>query len=307
MPSTLQYRPTLIDTLITTERINSYKRVFNTTNDVELVGVYLWNTYVSSVIYPLISTAEITLRNSIDAALVEKVGTFWWAANKLKYLSFVPGNTPPHSVKSIQTNLANAYSRALSDKRKRYQISGKVSLKHSDIIAKCEFSTWEFILDNEFMGNNLIWPSKLGTVFKGPWTNTHANIFLSNTKDLVGVVREFRNRLFHNEPIWKKYGIGTEARALTYLNESVAKILSLIELVNPEKVRLLEKNGFVKSAYRACTAQEITRFKHLAQRHEINSIQDLTTIVNLCNANNEIHQANMSQQNQYKFFIYPEY
>lgn len=45
MPHTLQYRPVLIDALISNERINSYQSVFHPANDVELMGVYLWNAH----------------------------------------------------------------------------------------------------------------------------------------------------------------------------------------------------------------------------------------------------------------------
>ena len=39
MPRTLQYRPTLIDELISNERINSYQNVFQPASDIELMGV----------------------------------------------------------------------------------------------------------------------------------------------------------------------------------------------------------------------------------------------------------------------------
>ena len=69
IPHTLQYRPLLIDTLISNERINSYRSVFRPANDVELMGVYLWNTHVCGALYPLIGAVEVTLRNAIDQAL----------------------------------------------------------------------------------------------------------------------------------------------------------------------------------------------------------------------------------------------
>jgi hypothetical protein len=44
MPHTVQYRPLLIDELISTHRIASYSRVFSVKSDAELVGAYLWNS-----------------------------------------------------------------------------------------------------------------------------------------------------------------------------------------------------------------------------------------------------------------------
>ena len=79
MPHTLQYRPVLIDVLHSNERVGSYQAVFHPTNDVELMGVYLWNAHVCGALYPLMGAVEVTLRNAIDQALAADLGRFWWA------------------------------------------------------------------------------------------------------------------------------------------------------------------------------------------------------------------------------------
>lgn len=91
MPHTLQYRPLLIDTFITNERISSYQTVFQPANDVELMGAYLWNAHVCGALYPLMGAVEVTLRNAIDQALVADLGRFWWAGGKLRYRSYAAG------------------------------------------------------------------------------------------------------------------------------------------------------------------------------------------------------------------------
>ncbi|EPM84159.1 Abi-like family protein 1, partial [Pseudomonas syringae pv. actinidiae ICMP 19068] len=55
MPHTIQYRPWLINELISSQRIASYSKVFSTQNDAELVGAYLWNSHVCAALYPLLS------------------------------------------------------------------------------------------------------------------------------------------------------------------------------------------------------------------------------------------------------------
>jgi len=81
---------------------------------VELMGVYLWNVHVCSALYPLIAAVEISLRNTIDQALV--------AAHQ-------------------------------------------------------------------------------------------AGLILAHVRRMVATLRDFRNRLFHHEPAWKRYGVLTEADA----------------------------------------------------------------------------------------------
>ncbi len=57
------------------------------------------------------------------------------------------------------------------------------------------------------MGTNLIWPKHLGKVFTGIYPSNKMSVVLAHIKNLVKTVREFRNRVSHHEPIWKKYGV----------------------------------------------------------------------------------------------------
>jgi len=305
MPQTLIYRPILIDELITNNRIGSYINVFSPQNDIELMGVYLWNSHVCGAIYPLIGAAEVALRNSIDQAIHSSLGPFWWSGSKLKYKSFSPGGPLPWPVKCVRENLATATNNYKKEKKKRYHIPGNVVPDHAGSVAKTEFSTWEFILDNEFMGNNLIWPGHLGKVFKGTWPSTHASTVLTHARDLVGNIREFRNRLFHHEPAWKRYGVNTEADAISHLHEKIDKIIQLLNLINPEKTRMLEKNRIINAAQRACSSQEIRRFQHLVRTHKIKSIGRFVELADNCSQNNEIIQAKIYKGRQSKFLIIP--
>lgn len=304
MPQTLQYRPTLIE-LISNERIGSYQTVFKPANDIELMGVYLWNAHVSGAIYPIIGAAEITLRNAIDRALLPRLGKFWWAGSKLRYHSFVSGMPAPRPVQAVRDNFAKATQKFKAEQRNRYAISGHIVPTHHGVMAKTEFSTWEFMLDQEFMGDGLIWPSRLGTVFAGPWPTSQAATMLTHVRDLVSTVRDFRNRLFHHEPAWKRFGVLTEADALAHLQEKIGKIESLMTLIHPENLRLLEKNGFLDTARRACSSHEIRRFQHLAETHKVNSLGKLQTLVDRCGQDNRVIAAKLYLGRRRRFVLTP--
>lgn len=304
MPKTLQYRPTLIE-LISNERIASYQNVFHPANDVELMGVYLWNAYVSGAIYPVIGAAEITLRNAIDRALRAHLGNFWWSGHRLRYRSFVRNTPPPHPVQAVRDNFVKATRKFINEQRSRYSVTGQIAPNHHGVMAKTEFSTWGFILDHEFMGNGLIWPSRLGTVFAGNWPSTHASTVLTFAQNLVSTVRDFRNRLFHHEPAWKRFGVLTEADALQHLQEKIGKIESLIALIHPENLRLLERNGLLDTARRACTSHEIRRFQHLTQTHKVSSMNKLQALVDRCGAENSVITAKLYSGRQRIFYISP--
>lgn len=306
MPKTLQYRPKLIDELISNERINSYKTVFSPNDDVELMGVYLWNTHVCGAIYPLVCAAEITLRNSIDQALTASLGKFWWAKDTLPYKSFNPKEPEkaPKPVQNLRKNFSRAAETYMSERKKRYRIKHVVA-QHHCIIAKTDFSTWQLILDDEFMGDKLIWPSRLGTAFAGTWPSKQASTTLVYSRDLVKTIREFRNRIFHHEPAWKRFGVSTEADAIKNLHEKIGKIESLISLIHPENSKLLEKNWLLKNAYRACSSNEIRRFQHLTKTHKIKSISDLRVLVGACIQENSISKVKFYHGIDQDFLIVP--
>lgn len=277
MPHTITYRPQLIDSLITNDRLNSYANVFQHTNDAELVGAYLWNGHACSALYPLLGAVEIALRNSVDHALTNHLGRFWWRIPTLHFRSFGHGNLP-HAVHAIRNNFSSAATSVTSEKKRRYNIR-VYTPSHSEVVAKTEFSTWEFIFDQEFLGDALIWPACLGSVLTGSWPSTSARTTLSHTKDLVKTIREFRNRVFHHEPAWKKFGVSTEADAINHLHEKIGKIEELLTLISPEKTKLLEKNRLISNAYRACSISELHRYQRKVTSVNIKSIGKLARTV----------------------------
>ena len=167
MPGTLRYRPTPIDVLVTQPRMSSYRTVFQPANDIELMGVYLWNTHVCGIIYPLIGMAEISLRNSIDQALTGTLGKFWWSVSRLRYRSFAQGVSPPKVVSAVRDNFSAAGSKYIVEKRRRYNVRGHVVRNHHGVIAKTELSTFRprpRSHDAELSESNLSLRTRLETI-----------------------------------------------------------------------------------------------------------------------------------------------
>lgn len=118
------------------------------------MGVYLWNAHVCGALYPLMGAVEVTLRNAVDQALMADLGRFWWTGGKLRYPSFAPGVDGPYAVQAVRDNFAKAIHPHLrgpsSAAAMRYAAASLRTMRC--VIAKMEFSTWEFLLDDEFMG-----------------------------------------------------------------------------------------------------------------------------------------------------------
>uniref|UniRef100_A0A486XVQ3 Tiorf34 protein n=1 Tax=Rheinheimera sp. BAL341 TaxID=1708203 RepID=A0A486XVQ3_9GAMM len=305
MPRSINYRPSLIDELITNERLNSYASVFKHADDAELVGAYIWNMHVCASLYPLLTTAEVTLRNSIDTALTRSLGRFWWSQNRLHYKSFSQGRNEPFVVSAIKQNFSKAFNQVTRDKRDRYSIRN-ARPTHHEIIAKTEFSTWEFILDHEFMGPNLIWPAQLGSVFRGVWPTSRAANMLSSTKDLVKTIREFRNRVSHHEPVWKRFSVHTEQDAITHLHEKIDKIKQLVLLISPEKEQLVIRSGLLSSAERMCSISELRRFQHNIETVKIKSIAKLSKLSQKASDENAVKKIVLYKYGKTQFLLHPD-
>ncbi len=158
------------------------------------------------------------------------------------------------------------------------------------------------------MGNNLIWPKNMGKLIRSPWPNSNASKALSHLRDLVKDVREFRNRLFHHEPAWKKFGVLTEQDALLHLQQKIAKIEELLKLVAPEKILLLEKSRILDNVRRACSVQEIRRFQHRTAVSKINSMTKLRAIAQQASAQNAMQKIVLYQRAKRKkavFYLVP--
>lgn len=250
----------VINGVITRERLNSYIGVFGCVNDDQIMGAYYWNVAMCSALYSLITAAEVTIRNSVDSALQPTLGSRWWSGSKLHYKSYAHGAPPPDLIQKLRKNFANAHRSVQREKEKRYQITGVIP-SHHEVIAKTDFATWEYILDEEFLSPGLIWPQHLRKVFRGTWPDPSDKITLRTAREAVADIRLLRNRVHHNEPAWKAHGVVDANDAVQYVRGKIAKIVSLLALIEPAKVDVLTKSGVLAHANRVATVAEILRYQ----------------------------------------------
>ncbi|WP_354677499.1 CAAX protease [Cupriavidus plantarum] len=294
MPRSLPYRPLLIERLITATRLKSYETVFGTHDDLELVGAYLWNSAVAATFLPVLSAAEITLRNAVDAALRPALGEFWWRATTLHFRSFKIDGPVPGDVKGLRDNFAAATKLVKRDRKDRYG-RADYAPSHHDIIAKTNFSTWEYILSSDFAGDNLIWPKHLGKVFAGPWPFPKARKTLTHARLLVSNLRCFRNRLSHHEPLWKTSGVHSARSAMAHLHEKIDAAEYLLQLIHPASLALLQKSGILPALRRTCREEELKRYQHASVEHRIGCLRDLQLAVTESLSNNRTVDARVSE------------
>ncbi|MCC5043748.1 MULTISPECIES: CAAX protease [Xanthomonas] len=280
MPRTIPYRPVLIDELITTSRIYSYENVFTYRDDAELVGAYLWNANACAGLYPLVQMVEVSLRNAIDSALSSNNNRLWWARGRLRYASFQPGTSEPVKIRNIRSHFEGAANKVRQDKQERY--GSRTYPTHAEIVAKTDFVMWEWMLDPEFYGNSLFWPGHLNAVFRGDWQGRTDLEQLTHARDQIRSIRKFRNRLFHHEPAWKKFGVNGAHDAVNHLQERVGQLSDFLSLMHPDLQALAVKSHLISLAQIACSAGELRRFQYQVREHTIGSKRGLKELVRKC-------------------------
>ena len=270
MPQSSNYSP--IIPLISTPRLDSYKVTFKTINDFDLYGVYIWAQHASASLYPIIQNLEITLRNAIDNEAQARFGTYWW-----NRISFAPGWQANLFLDSIQ-KAENKLTKSWDDlERKRLRIRGRGPLptpppvwSHDQIIAATEFSAWQFILVDAFKSprpaDNLqyLWPLSISRAFKNhAIINNSQNTVRGDLINAIKELRDYRNRLFHHEPIWTKDPSVVDPRtAINTIRNKINKIEILIKAIDTRKSDILHKVGLFSHARRICSENELSIYRY---------------------------------------------
>lgn len=252
-------------------RLIPYRLTFDISNDHELMGAYLWSQHTASALYPLFHFVEIFVRNSIDKEAKKRFGEFWW--DKIDY------NDTEHTsrkfisnIENAKENLRKAWIKAEKKKSrsKSYQTLENEcpNFSHDQIVAATEFSTWTFILTNGFVkprheqnsNKKYLWPKSLGKIFKNfNILDSSPYKALKPLHDNLTDIRNYRNRIFHHEPIWIKGDTSNlnSIRAIETIRHKVSKMEDFIKIVDPNLHKELMEMNLFNNVRRICSIQEL--------------------------------------------------
>lgn len=166
-------------------------------------------------LYPITQHVEISLRNAIDRDVRRRLHDYWWRL--------------PSFATSATADLVDNFNRAerpltrtwKNAERKRLGLPAGDTLpvtsiapiwSHDKIVAVTDFSTWEYVLRDDFSAANhsqnqlYPWPLSMTKCFK-QYSLLDTSSFIARKKlgDLVREIREYRNRLFHHDKIWLSF------------------------------------------------------------------------------------------------------
>lgn len=285
-----------IEELVSTPRLNSYRNMFQPTDTEELLGVYQWNKACATALYPLIQTTEVVLRNTIHNAVKVDFGSNWH--RRPKYLSHGVVSKPD-VVKNFQGNMRSAFNSAQS----LIQKQGRTSQPTADlIISQTVFSTWENILDEEFHKSgdgSFIWPRCLGRAFPvWPASSNGRQLgsvaTLKHIQDQVKTLRLFRNRIAHNEPVWKHNSTHTEQDIFVFLNKKIDAVEKLINWISPDKKLYLSNFGWFQQARRLCCQETLDYYRGQALAKPNNSWKQVKKNIRKATSSNHDIEINIT-------------
>lgn len=150
-------------------RLNSYKNF----------DEYKRNIYHSEKYYILLSIFEISLRNSIDTYLKEKISENWLESDKLH---------------------KDTKQRIIESKNKIYKRKEKIN--HDKIIAELSFGFWTSLFRKSY--SHLFRINDIKCIFPNIPAKNKKLITRSLLDQELNKIRKFRNRIFHYEKIINK-------------------------------------------------------------------------------------------------------
>ena len=169
--------PRGLEEIISSERLGPYLRESGF-NLERALALYAWNMRLGSAFLPLLSSAEIGLRNLISRRLVATFGPTWWADPG--FLA-VAGSKGKGIVKRAENTLSRNGHAATSGR----------------MTAELSFGFWE----------NMLLPKYLAAL----WTPLHphfpdlpASVDLTIFGERASKVCGLRNRIFHHEQIFQR-------------------------------------------------------------------------------------------------------
>lgn len=221
-------QPTNYDTFfdaLSGPRINAYKHYFSTLSDSplkdeEVFGCYQWNEAVANSFFKLITLIEIVLRNKMHEAL----SAHYYSHAKATTNPCRGRNQQSISIATLGTNDSSNWYNSIDQTTNQPLLNNKslskifdkthtrrgnyIQQPHSpspdDVISSLSFGFWSSLIDK---CSNIDWVSLLPQIFPHHRT-THSNQWGSaiEQKKLsyrLELIRDFRNRIAHHEPVWK--------------------------------------------------------------------------------------------------------
>lgn len=192
----------MVAKIISQDRLTKYLLAsgYDTNRALELYG---WNIQLSEAFFPILSAAEVSLRNLIVERLISLYGQHWWDNPAFLYQI---GKGGKRNVKTAKEKLL----------QNGPATSGRMT-------AELSFGFWVKMLLPKHQ--QIIW-----TDFRSAFADIPATVTYNQLYQRCDNVREFRNRVFHHEPILHRN-----------ITSEYSKIMELVKWLSKDKADWIKK------------------------------------------------------------------
>ena len=192
--------------VISDSRLRRYLDRIPGADEVQALGVYLWNTALCESLYPVLQAVELSLRNSIHQAASDAFGDDFWFRTRVSGWEL-------DEIQKLDTKLGYPSDRAAPG---RY-------------VSECPFAFWVGLFQGKY--EQALWPRLLAAVFP------HAPRRSRNRGQIhqrLDSIRRLRNRVFHYEPIWHLDDLDNQY-------DNILETIGWINLAMRDTVNLLDR------------------------------------------------------------------
>ena len=166
---------------ISTDRFGTYLAARAGDQD-RALALYEWNADICAAFYVPLQTIEVALRNAFHRELRSVYGATW---------TLDPGFRAKHSRLAVTI--------AETERQLRHQ---RIAVDTPHVIAALAFGFWTTMLQPRYQ--NTLWAHALNRAFPEFFVLHHRKITRPEAAAQFDEVRQFRNRVFHHEPLFRR-------------------------------------------------------------------------------------------------------
>lgn len=212
----------LISRYISHQRLNNYLVVCNG-NKQKALKLYQTNLRVSQSFYALLSLLEVILRNAINENLQKHFSDKDWILNQTS--KFMSDSSLVYKKKKVKMQFTNTYLKDCVNSSKNEIIKNHKDLTADQIVANISFGFWVALFDKHHAP--LIEYTNM-QIFKSLPTEYDHNKIHKTLSD----IRDFRNRIYHNEPVIFKFQNKVPIFSIEYCFKAYSDLKQIFYFLN---------------------------------------------------------------------------
>ena len=208
---------------LSSQRIDRY-RIAASTNKGKAITLYKANLRIAQSFHPLLGVLEVILRNCINSVLTSHFSDTDWIINQKAGFMADPSLT--YLDRSTGKHVINDFLKASVEKSERKFKRHKVRVTSSKIIADQSFGFWTDLFEAHHYRLLLGRPIQV-------FGHLPSGYGRSNVCDKLHTIRQFRNRINHNEPVCFNGAVID----FTYAEEVYDAIMEILTWIDPELIK----------------------------------------------------------------------